>query len=113
MQAISDDSGLSWSEWKPFDFVGHAPYLFKLSNGVIISAYRDFDPPSGKEGSAFIYSLDKGDTWSKPVVIDTPRVNNDSSYPSIRQIDNDKIIIVYYSDNGKAIKGRIYKFETN
>ena len=111
MQSVSDDRGLSWSEWKPFDFVGHAPYLYKLSNAVIISAYRDFDPPSGREGAAFIYSVDKGNSWSKPIVFDTPRVDNDSSYPSIQQIDNDKFIIVYYTDNGKAIKGRIYQFK--
>ncbi len=110
MQSVSDDGGKTWSAWKAFGFVGHAPYLYKLSNDVIISAYRDFDPPSGLEGAALIYSLDKGNTWSKPIVFDTPRKDNDSSYPSIQELDNNKFIIVYYTDNGKAIKGRIFKF---
>ncbi|MBP7496917.1 MAG: exo-alpha-sialidase [Bacteroidales bacterium] len=110
MQAVSDDGGESWSDWQAFDFVGHAPYLIKLKNGVIISAYRDFDPETFLEGAAFIYSLDTGKTWSKPIVFDTPRKDNDSSYPSIQELDNYKFLIVYYTDNGKAIKGKIYKY---
>jgi Neuraminidase (sialidase) len=110
MQSLSYDGGKTWTSWKAFDFVGHAPYLYKLSNGAIISAYRDFDPPTGKEGAAFIYSLDNGETWSKPIVFDEPRVDNDSSYPSIQELDNNTFIIVYYTDNGKAIKGRLYRF---
>ncbi|MDP4266902.1 MAG: sialidase family protein [Bacteroidota bacterium] len=111
MQAISDDGGKTWSDWKPYNFIGHAPYLKLLSNGVIISAFRILDDTYTLEGTAFIFSTDKGNTWSNPIIVDKQRKNNDSSYPSIQELFNNEFIIVYYCDNGKTIKGRQYKFE--
>ena len=113
MQSLSYDGGETWSDWTSFDFIGHAPYLYKLKCGVIISAFRILDSTFTLEGSAFMWSLDNGQTWSKPLVFDKQRKDNDSSYPSITELDNNQFLIVYYTENGKAIKGRIFRYEVN
>jgi len=109
MQCVSYNGGRSWTPWQPFNFIGHAPYLYKLSNGTIISAFRLLDSTYTLEGCAMMFSVDTAKTWSDLIIVDPPRKNNDSSYPSIVQLDDNKFLIVFYSDNGKAIKGRMYK----
>lgn len=109
LQTISIDGGLSWSALRNLNIVGHAPYLHQLYNGYIISAFRLVDYTEMKEKTAYIYSQDKGQTWSEPVIVEDCG-NGECGYPSIIDLDEQHFLMVYYCDNGKSIKGTVFSY---
>ena len=67
-QAISEDGGQSWSDYVDFDFIGQAPYLARLSNGVLISAFRWYDDEMTTSAVNFMVSMDDGETWGELIL---------------------------------------------
>jgi hypothetical protein len=104
----SSDGGKSWSAYSDFDFIGHAPDLYRLENGVLLSAYRGLDSTYSEASVAFVHSLDGGATWSAPLVVEDCGAV-ECGYPSLLELDGDKLLIVYYASGGLEIKGAIYK----
>jgi len=115
MQSISNDGGNTWSEYKSLNVVGHAPELLLLSNGVIISSFRWLDwPDTGsnikREAVSMIYSTDKGETWSELIEIEDCGLA-ECGYPGMLELNNDRILVVYYSPGGLGIRSVIIDFE--
>ncbi|MDP4267218.1 MAG: exo-alpha-sialidase [Bacteroidota bacterium] len=108
-QSISDDGGKTWSTWKSFPFIGHAPELYRTESGVIISAFRWIDNTASHSYVGMIYSTDNGSTWSD--VIHVAESDYECGYPGIESLGNDKFIVVYYrtllTDNNTNIKMQI------
>ncbi len=95
----SDDLGKTWTPVKPMGFEGHAPYFLYTSNGVLLLAHR-------LPNTALHYSLDDGQTWQGPVVVD----NVIGAYPSMQELPDGTVIIVYYQEGeGSDIFAKFFK----
>jgi hypothetical protein len=108
-QTRTDDGGATWSAYEDLGFVGHAPYLYRLSNGVIVSAFRWLNDAFTSTNVDFIYSVDEGATWSALVPILEPQTV-EVGYPSILELEGDRMLVVFYV-GGTTIRGAIYGFE--
>jgi hypothetical protein len=108
-QAISEDAGATWSDFADLSFIGHAPDLYRLRNGVLLSAHRGLDKTYSKVSVAFVSSLDGGSTWSTPVVVEDCG-STECGYPSLLELTGDRLLVVYYGQSGKAIKQTTYSF---
>ncbi|OFX80546.1 MAG: hypothetical protein A2X12_08430 [Bacteroidetes bacterium GWE2_29_8] len=93
-QCYSDDGGKTWTSWKFFGFIGHAPELYKTESGVLISAFRYLNSDATETYTGMMYSVDNGETWSDRIVVDVS--DAETGYPSIESLGNDKFIISYY-----------------
>lgn len=109
-QVRTDDGGATWSEYEDLGFVGHAPYLVRLGNGVIVSAFRWLNESFTSTNVDFIYSLDEGATWSDINPILEPQIT-EVGYPSILELEGNRMLIVFYV-GGLSIQGAIYRFES-
>jgi hypothetical protein len=107
-QTATEDGGATWSAYEDLGFVGHAPYLYRLSNGVIVSAFRWLNDAFTSTNVNFIYSMDRGTTWSDMISILGPQVV-EVGYPSILELEGDKMLVVFYV-GGVTIRGAIYDF---
>lgn len=107
-QVRTEDGGQTWGEYLKFDFVGHAPFLYQLSNGVVVSAFRWLNSSFTSTNVNFVYSMDRGRTWSEMISILEPQTV-EVGYPSILELDGGKMLIVYYV-GGYRIEGVIYDF---
>jgi Neuraminidase (sialidase) len=108
LQSYSDDNGKTWTTWKAFNFIGHAPELYKTESGVLISAFRWINSAATETYVGMIYSIDNGNTWSD--VIKVAESDYECGYPSIESMGNDKFIIVYYRT---IIVGNTTKMQIN
>jgi hypothetical protein len=111
-QTTTDDGGATWSEYVDLGFVGHAPYLARLSNGVLVSAFRWLEWTGVNPTSTnvnFIYSMDQGATWSDMISVLAPQIV-EVGYPSILELEGNRMLIVFYV-GGTSIQGAIYDFE--
>ena len=90
----STDLGRTWEPRTRMDRKGSATYLLRTSQGIILNAHRG-------PGTSVEYSLDEGRTWSKPVLIDTCG----GAYPSMVELDDGTILVVYYNDSGRRGHG--------
>jgi len=106
-QSFSYDAGKTWTAWYYLGFYGHAPYLHKCSNGLIISAFRWLDEEFESATTAFMWSADSCITWSDVRFIEAPAAW-DCSYPSIQEVGTDSLLFVFYSENGSKIKSSLY-----
>ena len=112
VQSISEDGGKTWSAYKSLGFVAHAPELLKLENGVIISSFRwlDWGTKVNREAVSMVYSLDGGDTWSDVIeILDCG--TSECGYPGMVELPDNKILVVYYTPGGKAIRSKIISFK--
>ena len=107
-QTTTDDGGATWSEYEDLGFVGHAPYLYRLSNGVLVSAFRWLNDAFTSTNVDFIYSMNEGATWSDLIQILDPQ-GVEVGYPSILELEGDRMLVVYYV-GGTSIQGAIYDF---
>ena len=103
----SDDGGMTWSEPRPLPFVGHAPDLLLLANGALVSAFREVSA-EGEERVSMITSLDCGESWSEPLRVET--CGDDCGYPSLLELEGDRLLVVYYGSGGRSIEAAIYPF---
>lgn len=108
-QIRTDDGGQTWGDYLQFDFIGHAPYLYRLSNGVVLSAFRWLNDTYTSTNVNFIYSTDNGETWSEMISIIEPQTV-EVGYPSILELADNRMLIVYYF-GGQTIAGIIYEFQ--
>ncbi|MBP7497427.1 MAG: exo-alpha-sialidase [Bacteroidales bacterium] len=113
VQCYSNDLGKTWTKWQSFDFVGHAPELYKIENGVVISAFRWITADATQTKTALIYSIDEGNKWSDLVTVSLS--DAECGYPSIESLGNNKFIVVFYQtvndglDMYYQIKAQIYQ----
>jgi hypothetical protein len=107
-QTTTDDGGATWSEYEDLGFVGHSPYLYRLSNGVVVSAFRWLNASFTSTNVNLIYSMDEGATWSDMISILAPQTV-EVGYPSILELEGDKMLVVFYV-GGVTIRGAIYDF---
>ena len=107
-QTESKNGGKNWSKSHSIDVVGHAPYLHRLQEKTLISAFRLVDYDAMTLKTAYIISQDMGKTWSEPIIfLDCGK--EECGYPSIVDLDNEHFLVVYYCDDAKTIKGEIFK----
>ena len=109
-QSFSFDGGAVWAPWQDLDFIGHAPNLYQLQNGAVLSAFRWVSDSYTVASAAFVHSLDDGKTWSHPIEIEYC-AGYECGYPSILELPGNRVLFVYYGRGGASIKGAIYSFE--
>ncbi len=92
----SKDGGKTWSVSEPYGFPGHAPYLHRTVDDIIILAHR-------LPQTSLHYSFDEGKTWSESVLVD----NHIGSYPSMANLKDGTVLIVYYEEGaGSNIRAK-------
>jgi len=98
-KSLSKDGGKTWTKSEPIGFMGHAPYLFRTSSGILLCGHRH-------PGTSLHYSLDDGATWSANVQIDS----HIGAYPSMAELPDGRILFVYYDEGpGSAIRAVFLK----
>jgi hypothetical protein len=107
VQTVSSTNSLDWQPYFSFSFIGQAPELAQLSNGTVLSAYREINSAFTHEWTSFSYSVDRAKTWSEPIRVEDCNAI-ECGYPGIVELDKSHVLIVYYLA-GTAIKGAIYK----
>jgi sialidase-1 len=101
--ATSPDRGNTWTKSLPLGFIAHCPYLLRSASdpGVILLGYRASPGFTGLR-----YSLDECKTWSNPVVVDQVG----GAYPSMVNLKDGSVLVVYYDDNGVTSRIRAKRF---
>lgn len=98
-QSWSEDGAKSWSTSTPVGFPGHAPYLLRTSQGILLCAHR-------LPGTSVHYSLDDGQSWSENVLVDSVG----GAYPSMAELPDGRVLIVYYEEGeGSSIRARFFR----
>jgi hypothetical protein len=98
-QSCSSDGGKTWTKAESIGFPGHAPYLLRTSQGILLCAHRI-------PGTSLHYSLDDGRTWSRNVPVDAVG----GAYPSLVEMPDGRILIVYYEEGtGSAIRSQFLR----
>ena len=99
----STDGGQTWSPSAPIGFPGHAPYLLRTREGILLCAHR-------LPGTSLHYSLNDGKTWSENVPVDEVI----GAYPSMVQMPDGRVLIVYYEEgDGSSIRARFFTAKTD
>jgi len=97
----SKDGGKTWSISERYGFPGHAPYLHRTVDDILILAHR-------LPQTSLHYSFDEGKTWSDSVLVD----NHIGSYPSMVNLKDGTVLIVYYEE-GEHSNIRAKRFLAN
>lgn len=98
-QSVSKDGGKTWSKSALIGFPGHAPYLMRTSQGILLCAHR-------LPGTSLHFSLDDGRTWSANHLLDTVG----GAYPSMVEMPDRRILIVYYEEGpDSAIRAQFFR----
>jgi len=109
LQTTSSDGGAGWSDYEDLGFVGHAPELLRLDNGVLLSAFREINDAFTKEWVSMMYSLDDGATWSDRIRVRDCGAS-ECGYPGLLELDGDALLIVYYAPGGQSVDAAVYGF---
>ncbi len=107
-QSVSEDGGETWSPWKPFPFIGHAPDLFQLHHGAILSGFREINNAYTQEWVSLMFSLDDGESWSAPLQFEDCGAA-ECGYPSFAQLDDTHFLVVFYTARGETISGVVFE----
>lgn len=86
IQCYSSDAGRTWTKPQRLPFIGDAPYLFRTSRGILLSAFRH-------PGTSIAWSLDEGKTWCGPQRLDI----SSGAYPSLVEMPDGRVLMVYYT----------------
>lgn len=95
LETLSKDGGKTWSEPSILTEDGSPPHLFRHSNGTIVLTYGNRRDKDKKYGVRAIISKDNAKTWSEPIIL-TVTDNGDMGYPSTIELDDNKLLTVYY-----------------
>ena len=93
----SIDGGYTWSQPKQITRPNEHPAdLCLLENGDILLVYGNRNKPYGVGG---MLSHDKGETWDSKnrFLVEWTSQNTDCGYPSVIQLDDGNIVVMYYS----------------
>ena len=97
--SVSADRGRTWSVSKPMGFEGHCPYFLRTADDIILVAHR-------LPATSLHYSLDEGKTWSQNVPVD----NVIGAYPSMVNLKDGSVLIVYYEEGaGSSIRAKRFR----
>ena len=100
-QSVSRDYGRTWSEAKPSG-LWHSPrpsqpYLITLTDGTLVAVNDQ------RQNCRIVAtpSFDNGRTWDvahQQIVLDDPEfLSGDFSYPQLVEVDNGRVLCIYYS----------------
>lgn len=97
------DDGQTWSAPVAMEVRGDSPYLLRTSSGIVLCGIRYRGNAYGRgRGTALLYSLDEGASWSAPVTI-APVLG---AYTSLLEMPDGRILVVYYTEGeGSDIRG--------
>ncbi len=97
--SISKDHGETWSVAQPMGFSGHCPYFLRTPNDEIVLAFRI-------PNTSLRISRDECKTWSENVLVD----NVIGAYPSLVNLKDGSILIVYYEEGtGSNIRAKKFR----
>lgn len=94
-QAVSEDSGLTWSAPVNTGIWGHPPHLLRLAEGPILCTYGYRRPPYGVRA---VLSYDDSQTWDidGKIVLRDDGFGWDLGYPGSVQLPDGTIFTAYY-----------------
>ena len=109
-QAFSADDGWTWQGLKRTPIWGFPCHLLSLRSGHVLCAYGYRREPFGVRA---VLSFDGGRTWDMrcEIVIRSDGLHTDVGYPASVQLQDDRILSVYYfhdADGIRYIGGSIY-----
>lgn len=109
-QAFSTDDGWTWQGLKRTPIWGFPCHLLSLRSGHVLCAYGYRREPFGVRA---VLSFDGGRTWDmrREIVIRSDGLHRDLGYPASIQLQDDRILSVYYfhdADGIRYIGGSIY-----
>ena len=96
-QSFSSDGGRTWSIPTPIGHRADCPYLVQTTGGTILCGIRH------QKETSVIVSSDRAATWSEPLRIDT----RPGAYPSIVELDDGRMLCLYYGEFEKGKKSVI------
>jgi len=92
----SNDQGLTWTRSQKIGFPGHAPYLSRTPEGVLLLGHR-------VPNTSIHYSPDDGRTWSGNLQLDECI----GAYPSMVALNDGTVLFVYYEEGaGSSIRAQ-------
>jgi len=106
IQTVSTNGMTKWSPPETLKAVGAPPHLLRLSSGKIVCVYGCREPRIW--GQYAIISEDDGKTWSEPLIVDNDAIEGwDLGYPASIELDDGKILTVYYQHEEGERKNNI------
>ncbi len=100
-QSESTDGGRSFSKPRRLlaPFGGAPAHLIRHSSGAIISVYGYREAPYGIR---YMLSYDEGESWTSDLVLDDSADSADLGYPASVELNDGRILTVYYQRQGGA-----------
>ncbi len=98
LQCESSDGGQTWSAPRSIGVWGLPSHLLRLKDGRLLMSYGHRRKPFGVQARL---SDDDGRTWSDAMIIAGDGVAGDLGYPSSVELDDGKLLTVWY-ENMKA-----------
>ncbi|MCH2127367.1 MAG: glycoside hydrolase [Pirellulaceae bacterium] len=93
LQAESTDAGLTWSPIRSIGVWGLPSHLLRLRDGRILMSYGYRRKPYGNQVRV---SEDEGVTWSSAMPLSSDGIGHDLGYPSTVQLEDGKLVTVWY-----------------
>ena len=93
-QTESDDGGYTWNALHKTTIKGYPPHMIRLHNGQLLLTYGYRMEPYGEKACL---SSDGGKSWDvENEIMINPAPNGDLGYPASVELDDGKILTVYY-----------------
>lgn len=95
-RTYSDDEGRTWAPMKQLTFRGDCPSMLKLSDDVLLAAFRHLPDVEESPGVGLVASVDGGQTWDVLGHI-LDQTSYDMAYPDLIKLPDDRILCLYYT----------------
>jgi hypothetical protein len=92
-QTVSRDEGKTWEGLHNTGIWGHPAHLIQLKSGRVLCTYGHRREPFGIRARL---SEDEGETWGKETAIRDDGLHWDLGYPASVQLEDERILSVYY-----------------